>query len=70
MKRIIIMVSLLFTITVAVAGTPAERLIETAQDLDESVQAVELDKMLPAVAKLLKTETATLEKALFFQKMK
>ena len=38
------MVSLLFAITVAFAGTPAERLTETAQSLDDSLQTVELNK--------------------------
>ena len=64
------LVALLFAISVAVAGTPAERLTETAQSLDDSVQSVELNKILPAVAKLLKTETAVLEKALFYQNLK
>ncbi|MDB6026846.1 MAG: hypothetical protein JWM68_3069 [Verrucomicrobiales bacterium] len=64
------MVSLLFAISVAVAGTPAERLSETAQSLDDSLQSVELNKILPGLAKLLKTETAVVEKAIFYQSLK
>lgn len=71
MKRnILIVVSLLFAISVAVAGTPAERLSETAQSLDDSLQSVELNKILPGLAKLLKTETAVVEKAIFYQSLK
>ncbi len=44
--------------------------METAQNLDESVQSVELSKILPDIAKLLKTETAVVEKAIFYQNMK
>ncbi len=71
MKRIsLVAVSLLFSIALAFAGTPAERLSETAQNLDDSVQNVELNKILPDIAKLLKTETAVVEKAIFYQNVK
>lgn len=64
------MVSLLFCVTALFAGTPAERLHETAQSLDDSAPSIELSKILPDVAKLLKTETAVVEKALFYQSLK
>lgn len=70
MKRNIFVVALLFVFTVAFAGTPAERLTEVAQSLDDSVQNVELNKLLPDIAKLLNTETAMVEKALFYQHVK
>jgi hypothetical protein len=69
-RKIIILVSILFTVTMAFAGSPAERLIETALTLDESVQTAELTKILPEVAKLLKTETAVVEKAIYYQNLK
>ena len=69
-RKVLATVTLLFALTVAFAGTPAERLMETAQNLDESVQSVELSKILPDIAKLLKTETAVVEKAIFYQNMK
>src|SRR5215218_1184304 len=71
MKRnIITLVTLLFAMSVAFAGSPSERLSETAQSLDDSVQTVELNKILPDIAKLLKTETAVVEKAIFYQSLK
>ena len=69
-RKLIATVALLFAVIVAFAGTPVERLNETAQNLDESVQNVELSKILPQVAKLLKTETAVVEKAIFYQSLK
>jgi hypothetical protein len=69
-RKLIAVVALLFAVAVAFAGTPVERLTETAQNLDETVQNVELTKILPDVARLLKTETAVVEKAIFYQSLK
>lgn len=53
-----------------VSATPADRLVESAQALDESVQKGDLGNVLPDLAKLLKTETGVVEKALFYQNLK